>query len=103
MDKDRIVGDSDLYGFNYYLYGEAYLGSYRGHRFRLAREPLKNVVFSSKEEQSKDASFLADIWPEPWSYEKRDPEETEEERFPFTEEGFKEAVLWIRRGVEDGK
>ena len=103
MDNSRIAGDSDLYGFNYYLYGEAYLGSYRGKRFRLAREPLKNVFFFPKEEWGKDAVFLASIWPEPWSFEKKDPLSLSEERFPFTEEGFKEAVLWIRRGIDSGQ
>ncbi len=88
-----------MYGFNHYLYGEAYYGSYDGMRFRLGREPLKNVFFSPKEEWAKDgendAFFLASVWPEPWSYEKRDPESTREERFPFSEEGLDKAVEWI--------
>ena len=106
MDKDRIAGDSDLYGFTYYLYGRAYLGSYRGMRFRLGREPLKNVFFSPKEEWGKEpegeACFLASTWDEPYSYDKQTPETLTEERFPFNEEGLKAAVAWIYSRYEEG-
>lgn len=95
----RMIGNSDMYGFNHYLYGEAYYGSFQGMRFRLGRDPLKNVFFSPKSEWAKDgdndASFLATVWPEPWSYEKRDPENAEEQRFPFSEEGLDMAIDWI--------
>ncbi len=106
--KDRMVGNSDLYGFTYYLYGKAYFGSFNGMRFRLSRDPLKNVFYSPKEEWGRDgeneAFFLASVWPEPWSYEKTPETDISSERFPFTEEGLKEAVLWIReRGADFGE
>ncbi len=97
----RHIGKSYMYGFSHYLYGEAYFGSYEGIRFRLGREPLKNVFFSPKEEWAKDgdneAFFLATVWPEPWCYEKRDAESTLEERFPFSEEGLDQAIEWIKK------
>ena len=86
------AGSSDMYSFGHYLYGEAYLGSYKGLRFRLARDPLENVIFS---DNKYDAEFLASIWDEPWSWEHKDIETLREERFPFTEEGFKSAVEWL--------
>ena len=96
----RLIGKSYMYGFSHYLYGEAYYGSYEGIRFRLGREPLKNVFFSPESEWAKDgeneAFFLATVWPEPWCYEKRDPDKTVEERFPFSEEGLDQAIEWIK-------
>ncbi|MBQ9550050.1 MAG: hypothetical protein IJU87_04480 [Lachnospiraceae bacterium] len=103
----RYIGQSDVYSFNHYLYGEPYLGSFEGMRFRLGREPMKNVFFLPKEEQAKDgeneAYFLATVWPEPWCYEKRDPEAAKEERFPFSEEGFDQAVDWIIEQHDSGE
>ena len=38
----------DFFAFTHYEYGEAYFGSYKGMRYRLAREPLENVFFVKK-------------------------------------------------------
>ena len=43
---------SDFYSFEHYEYGEPYLGSCKGVRFRLAMEPLK------KELEGKDIVFV---------------------------------------------
>lgn len=92
MEEKRIK-EKDFYHINYYEYGKAYLGSYKGMRFRLARNPLENVVFKSKEE--KEAGVLvATIWPEPFSYDTTPDEKTSKE-FPFTEEGKIAAVDWL--------
>ena len=107
MTSDRTVGGSDIYGYTHYLYGEAYLGSYKGMRFRLAREPLKKVFYSPKSEWAKDgendAYFLASVWPEPFSFEKTEKEKIKEERFPFTEEGLLLAVKWLNDSYESRK
>lgn len=95
-----VIGDSDVYGFSHYLYGEAYMGSYRGKRFRLGREPLKNVFFSPREEWGKDASLRASVWPEPWCWEKKDPADLREKDFEFSEEGLKEAVEWLNSEIK---
>ena len=95
-----VIGDSDVYGFSHYLYGEAYMGSYRGKRFRLGREPLKNVFFSPREEWGQDASLRASVWPEPWCWEKKDPADLREKDFEFSEEGLKEAVEWLNSEIK---
>ncbi len=94
-DTPEVIPENVLYNYNHYLYGEAFLGSYKGMRYRLAREPLKNVFFEKKELQSEGASFLLTIWPEPYSYERTEDEKKKSFSFPFTEEGFKEAVLCL--------
>ncbi len=107
MTSDRTVGESDMYGYTHYLYGEAYMGSYQGMRFRLEREPLKNVFYSPESEWARDgeneAHFLASVWPEPMSYEKTDKDKIEEKRFPFTEEGLSLAVKWLNNCYESRK
>ena len=35
----------EFFNLMHYEYGEAYFGSYKGMRYRLAREPLENVKF----------------------------------------------------------
>ena len=44
---------SDFYSFEHYEYGEPYLGSCKGVRFRLAMEPLKNPVVDLKKHPEK--------------------------------------------------
>ena len=94
-----LIGDSDVYGFSHYLYGEAYLGSFRGKRFRLGREPLKNVFYKPKDQWAKDgeneAYLLASLCDEPWCWEKKDPATLKEMKFEFSEEGLSLAVNWL--------
>ena len=96
-ESDREIPLSELYSYTHYLYGEAFLGSHQGMRFRLSREPLENVTFRKKEEWAKDASFLLYIWPEPFSFEKTADDDKQSFTFPFTEEGLKEAVECLNR------
>ncbi len=91
-----MIKDNDLYGIKHYLYGEAYYGSDSGMRFRLAREPLKNVVFASEEKRLEDDPKLrAEVWFGKLSYEKTPEEEITSKDFEFSEEGYKEAVNWL--------
>ncbi len=97
-----MIKDNDLYGIKHYLYGEAYYGSDSGMRFRLAREPLKNVVYCSEEERKADDPKLrAEAWFGLLSYEKTKEEEIEKKDFEFSESGYKEAVAWLNRVREE--
>ena len=42
---------NDIHHFNYFLYGEAFYGSYKGLRYRLGTEPLDNIFFKKPEER----------------------------------------------------
>ena len=96
-DEKEVIHASDLYGYTHYLYGEAFLGSYGGMRYRVAREPLKKVFYSPQEEWAKDATFLVSVWPEPYSYEKTPDEKKQSFSFPFTDEGRLMAVKCLNR------
>ena len=83
---------TEFFGLNHYRYGEAFFGSHRGMRFRLAANPLKKL---KPGEAPVDIMLLATVWPEPWSYGKSSEEERESEEFPFTQGGYEDAVRWI--------
>ena len=91
-----MITEKDLYGIKHYIYGEAYYGSDRGKRFRLAREPLKNVVYASEEErQADDPRLRAEVWFGRLSYEKTPKEEITAKDFEFSSDGYSEAVRWL--------
>ena len=56
------------YGITWYEHGQAYFGSHRGMRFRLARNPMEDVALLSPDKKG-DAVFEAVVWPEPVCYE----------------------------------
>ena len=61
------IDPKELYSISFYEYGEAYFGSCGGTRYRLAREPLKNVHYTPVD-QRDPAVLLATVWPEPYAY-----------------------------------
>ncbi len=85
---------SSFFNLNHYEYGEAYFGSCKGMRYRLAREPLENVVFVKKEERGP-ATLKATVWPEPNSYGATDEALMTSQEFEVSQEGFEKAVEWI--------
>lgn len=88
------VGPKDLFSLTHYEYGEAYYGSDRGMRFRVAREPLENVRFTPPDKRG-EASLRVTIWPEPYCC-KAAPEESKVSRdFPVTEEGLRQIVEYL--------
>lgn len=96
------INEKDFYGIRFYEYGKPFYGSYKGMRFKLARNPLKNVFFASQEEK-EDGVLEATIWPEPFSFEITPDEKKTTAQFPFSEEGRKQAVAWFQKQYDDRK
>ena len=88
----------ELYSINFYEYGEAYLGSCDGTRYRFAMEPLKNVHFTPPDKRDP-AVLRATVWPEPLSYGAADPETMISKEFEFSEKGLEEAVVWLNNQI----
>ena len=65
------IEKKEFFNLMHYEYGEAYFGSYKGMRYRLAREPLENVKFVPVDQRGP-ATLMATVWPEPYSYAKTD-------------------------------
>ena len=76
-----------------YVNRNAYTGSYQGMRYRLRK--------AVKEEDEK---FLeAVIYPEPYGFEATAEKEKTFREFPFTQEGFEEAIAWLNEEYERQK
>ncbi|MCR4998117.1 MAG: hypothetical protein K6A61_12575 [Butyrivibrio sp.] len=93
------IEKKDFFNLMHYEYGEAYFGSYKGMRYRLAREPLENVKFVPIDQRGP-ATLMATVWPEPYSYAKTDKKLMLSENFEVSEEGFSKAVEWINEQYE---
>lgn len=88
------ITQEKTFKLTYYDYGQPFYGSYRGMRYRLARDPLKNVYGKSKEEK-EDAKLTAMVWPEPYSFEFIKEEDIISSEYPYTEEGKSQAIAWL--------
>ena len=85
------IDPKELYSIGFYEYGEAYFGSCAGVRYRIAREPLKNVHYTPVD-QRDPAVLLATVWPEPFAYGTADE---------FSAEGLAAAAAWLNGQVDD--
>lgn len=83
-----------IFTFRYFDYGEAFHGSYRGMRYRIAREPLENVVFK-KEDEKGNPTIRVYHWKEPFAFDKTSEEDKSVKDFPYSEEGVCEAIDYL--------
>ena len=82
---------STFFNLMHYEYGEAFFGSYKGMRYRLAREPLENVKFVPLDKRGP-ATLMATVWPEPYSYGATDKNLMTSENFEISQESNEFAV-----------
>lgn len=94
-----LIEKNTFFNLSHYEYGEAFFGSYKGMRYRLAREPLENVKFVPVDKR-EPATLMATVWPEPKSYGQTDKKLMTSENFEVSEEGFEAAVAWINEQYE---
>ena len=88
-----------FFNLSHYEYGEAFFGSYKGMRYRLAREPLENVKFVPVDQRGP-ATLMATVWPEPNSYAHTDDSLKTSENFEVSQEGLEKAVQWFNEQYE---
>ena len=86
------IARESLWGLSHYTYGEAYFGSCKGMRYRLAREPL---VIPKEEVGTVTPMLKASVWPEPFAYAHTEKEQITETLFPFSEDGMTEACRYF--------
>ena len=82
-----MVKASDLLNIRYYDYGQAFFGSYKGIRYRIAREPLINVSHTPNDKRGGEQLKLS-LWKEPFSFEKTNQELIKENYFEYSNEGL---------------
>lgn len=71
-----------------YINRGVYTGSYGGMRYRMSKETRED---GGKEEKA----LLVAIYPEPCCFESTPEEQKEYRDFPFTEEGFAQAMAYL--------
>ncbi len=92
--------NKDSYGLTWYEHAQPYLGSFRGMRYRIARDPMDDV-FLTPADKKGEAEFEIIIWPEPYCFEETPEEQKTSARFPFTDEGKLEMIGWLNRQYEE--
>ena len=90
----------DILGFNFFQYGSPYIGECGGMHFRMARNPLENVVFNHDPHKNDEALFDVTIWRGPYNYDKTRQKKTTA-HFPFTEDGRLAAVQWLNERYDE--
>lgn len=100
MEKKIVkIQNKDSYGITYYEHGQPYLGSHRGMRFRLARNPMEDVALKPQD-QKGEAVFEAVVWPEPFCYEATSDDKKVTATFPFDTEGKEQMIAWLNEQYE---
>ena len=101
MTEKKIVKilNKDSYGLTWYEHAQPYLGSHRGMRFRIARDPMDDVALAPPDKKG-DATFLVTIWPEPFCFECTEEEKKTSAHFPFTLEGKEQMIEWLNEQYE---
>lgn len=82
----------ELFPLSHYEYGEAFFGSYRGMRYRIAREPLENVHFTPPDKRSP-ATIRVTTWPEPFSFSKTPDDQKVIKDFDYDQANPEDDVL----------
>lgn len=78
--------------FNFFNYGEPFLGSYHGMRFCIERIGEK-----------PNFKFKITHWPEPFCIEKTLQEKKESCEFTFSQEGYEEGLDWLNKKYKEYK
>lgn len=94
------IAMEDILGFNFFQYGSPYFGECGGMHFRIARNPLENVVFNHDPHKNDEAFFDVTVWRGPYNYEKTRQKKLTAQ-FPFTEEGRLLSVQWLEERYEE--
>ena len=74
-----------------YINRGVYTGSYQGMRYRLSKE--------TREEEAKVLQFV--IYPEPYSFDNTPEEQKEYKDFPFSKDGFDEAIVYLNQQFDE--
>lgn len=93
------IENKDSYGISWYEHARPYLGSHRGMRFRIARDPMEDVSLTPPDKKG-EAMFEIVIWPEPFSYDATDDSLKVMEHFPFDEAGKEQMIAWLNEQYE---
>ena len=98
--KLNKILNKDSYGLTWYEHAQPYLGSHRGMRYRIARNPMEDVALAPPDKKG-EAEFEVIIWPEPFCFEATPHDQKTIMKFPFTLEGKEEMIEWLNKQYEE--
>lgn len=86
--------DKEHFTFKNYILLEPYTGSMNGLRYMFRAEGERN-------EKGKliNPVLMVYVWPEPFAFAHTDADKITSQEFPYTDEGFDEAIDWVN-GME---
>ena len=94
-EPKKLISDEDIAkATSNYVKKEEYTGSMNGMRYMLK----KKVVPRDDQEET---CLEVIIWPEPYGYARTEEEKKLRKDFPFSEDGLKEAVVYLNQQFED--
>lgn len=94
-----MIAYEDILNLNFYTYGQAFSGSYKGMRYK---------VIQLKEQKDEEGNVISEksletyIWPEPFGFDKTADDQKIRRLFPFSEEGRRAVVDWLNEMHEKG-
>ncbi len=89
-----MIEEKDVLNISFYEYKVAFTGSYKGMRYRIARDPFEHVRYLPPEKK-ECAKLKLSVWKEPYSYDNTDKEEIEDSFFEYSGEGLKRIVEYL--------
>lgn len=94
-----MIQDTDIYGVNYFRYGEAFYGSDTGMRYRIE----KNQEEVPEGQEKPSPRLKVTIWPEPMGYDATGDKEKETNYFSFDSQGRDEMIAWLNEKHQEEK
>ena len=99
INMEQGITSDKTFQLSFYDYGKPFYGSYKGMRYRIARDPLENV-YGKSQEIKEEGKLVAIVWPGPESYELVAEESKIKAEFPYTRDGKLEVVDWLNQQYE---
>ena len=95
---DGYITAKDILSFNFYTYGQAFCGSYRGMRYRIKKDERELPLPEGAPEGTKpekEKYFSVAVWPEPFAYDVTDEAKIVRCEYPFNKESYEQIVEYL--------
>ena len=99
-----LISEKDILSFNFYTYGQPFFGSYRGLRYRIQMVKRELPLPEGAEEGTKPETeklFTLDLWPEPFAFDKTEPEKIRHSEYPFNKENYEKIISILNEAIEN--
>lgn len=95
-----MIKYKDVLNIGYYAYGEAFTGSYRNIRYRIAINPFKKY-FKLSDDEKKDVKLRLFYWFSQNSFDKTNDSEILIKDFEYSQKGLEKIVDYINLQIKN--